>query len=406
MNDTINEYSEKRIGIVELSWFLYFLGIYTLSNTFRFTHYALTLLLFSVTVISNNDKIRFRKQYRSIYLFFSLFFIWILISAAWGPLFSEAQKSIIVSIVEIAIMIICALHYTNDRKDLLRLMQIFIYATAAFAVVYYLVSPISTWGTTQMGNSIAIWRNSAGYYMAYSAIFAFLIYMLDRRKKHLVVLSIFFIVASAGTGSRKVFFQIALALFIYLLMQKGFADKFKIGLSVVAVGAIIFFIMINIPALRNIYEGRLLAIFEGLSSSDASTVTRALMRQYALELFTDHPIIGYGLDGFRNWISFDTQFLQTYAISATYSHCNYTELLANSGIVGFLLYYLYPVKSCITRFKDRNNSLVQLGIITVTSFVILDYAVISYYMRFYIFILMVGIIAFIIGGKENNETVE
>lgn len=29
---------------------------------------------------------------------------------------------------------------------------------------------------------------------------------------------------------------------------------------------------------------------------------------------------------------------------ATYSHCNYTELLATLGIVGFLIYYVYELR--------------------------------------------------------------
>ena len=382
-----------RISITDAAWFVALLMYYSLSNTFRLNHYAATLLIFSMTVLSKNSKLNLGKKYRGIMIFFSLFSAWMILSFIWSSGFTEGQKTIIISLIEIIIMLVCMIDYIRDKDKLVQLILIFVYATFTFEIIYYLFSPVNTWGTTQMGIRLAVWRNAAGYYFSFAAIFALYVYYAIKKEKKLFIMGILLIIGAVGTGSRKVFVQLALAVLIFIILQKDLGKKIKF-----ACGIILFFILaigigIQIPAIQELYAGRLLTVLGGINSTDASTVTRALMRRYALELFAQHPIIGAGLDQFRVWIGYNTNFLEDFAITATYSHCNYTELLANNGIIGFLLYYLFPVKKIWKRRKKIDQPIMKLGMITTVVFIILDYGTISYYMRFYAFIFFIGLIA-------------
>ena len=54
------------------------------------------------------------------------------------------------------------------------------------------------------------------------------------------------------------------------------------------------------------------------------------------------------------------------------------ELLANFGIVGFLLYYFFPFIQVLKGIKHRSNLITQLGIIIIVDCVILDIGTVSY----------------------------
>ena len=55
------------------------------------------------------------------------------------------------------------------------------------------------------------------------------------------------------------------------------------------------------------------------------------MIQEAMQLWKRSPFVGLG----------NGQYLVVSGREC-YSHCNYTELLANLGVVGFVLYYSFP----------------------------------------------------------------
>lgn len=387
----------SKLSIVEIAWFLYFLMSYTLGNIIRYTHYITTAMLLLAIACTNKGKLSVRKPFKPIIAFYVAFLAWMLLSKLWASESSETQKTIIISMVEIVIMLLCLIDYISSKDVLLSLIKIFVMATAVFACIYYMSSPIKTWGTVGMGGFTPIWRNAAGYYFAYAALFSIYLYgylksTYGENNKQLMYIGAFLVVAAVGTGSRKVFVQLGLFVILYVLLHRGLGRKIKLLLGAIIAVVVVITVGMQIPAFQNIYAGRLLSIFEGAASTDSSTITRAYMREYAFELFLKHPVIGSGLNGYTSWLAHNTNFLSRWNITATYSHCNYTELLANSGVIGFGLYYVFMAVVVIKSLKKYDLPFARLGIITVVSFIILDYGTISYYMRFYLFILFVGFI--------------
>ena len=101
-------------------------------------------------------------------------------------------------------------------------------------------------------------------------------------------------------------------------------------------------------------------------TTDGSTRTRLLFIENALEVFKSNPIFGVGIDGFR----YENHY------QFTYSHNNYTELLANLGITGLVLYYsifvVYLKKSLLT---IRNNA---LPFAILAAMLVTDWSAVSY----------------------------
>lgn len=388
---------------IESIWTIYFIMLYSLSGVFRFNHYVATLLLLGTTIFFRRNGLKISGRQVNILHYYSVFAIWIICSFFWATESTNEQQTIILSVIEIVIMLLCLLSYVDSLEKLERILRIFINCTLMAALIYYLVSPISTWGTTAMGTSVGIWRNAAGYYFAFCSIYSFYLHLNQGKKKQDLIKGFLLLIAAIGTGSRKVFVHFALAILLYVLLQKDVKRRFRVGASVGIIAIILLAVGSNIPIFYQMYEGRLFSIFLSESSGDASTTTRAYMRLYALELFRQHPVIGAGVDGFRAWIAHNNAFLARYAINATYSHCNYTELLANSGIVGFIMFYFFPIKESIKNIRNFDDAFVKLGLITIIIFVTLDYGTISYYMRFYAFILAFGLLCFKYGESSNGR---
>lgn len=114
----------------------------------------------------------------------------------------------------------------------------------------------------------------------------------------------------------------------------------------------------------------------GTGSESASTSLRILYMQIGMEQFAKTPLLGIGMDS--SW-----KLVETVTGVYVYLHCNFVELLACGGIVGFAIYYsiygyvfynLYKYR----KYKDQNFSLVLTLLILLF---IMDFAMVSYYSK-------------------------
>lgn len=393
-----------KFSIIEIIWFIYFTGSYILGAYFKYAHYVLTFLLLGTMLYSSQKgKFSITKQYSGILICYTLFIVYTCFSICWAKEYIDTQKQMIISLIEIWILILCLGYYLKSKERFIKIILIFILSTVIMAFVYYITSPISTWGTTGMGTKLNIWRNAAGYYFLFALIFSLYLYYMGIKKKSLLWIAVILFIAAVGTGSRKIFIQLIMALMLFIFFQPNMVKILRYTLVGLIVFLIIGSIAIKIPEVQRIYSGRILPIFQGVNSTDSSTVVRSLLKQMAIELFLEHPFCGGGMECFKIYLEEQSNFLLRWNLDATYSHCNYTELLANYGIIGFLLYYFYPINIILKNLKFKDNLLVKLGLIIMISFLVLDYATISYSYKICMFVLIVGIECIKIGLKDENN---
>ena len=91
-------------------------------------------------------------------------------------------------------------------------------------------------------------------------------------------------------------------------------------------------------------------------------------------MFAEKPIMGYGVDGFFCYLR-DIEYVNGYYVPPRYSHCNFTEIAANFGLVGLAIWYIPMFSIIVDSFKLRRKTPgMNMVFITLTSMVILDYA--------------------------------
>ncbi len=129
------------------------------------------------------------------------------------------------------------------------------------------------------------------------------------------------------TASRKGLIGVAILLVVWFVFSfryvfRTFKPAWKLLTVVVVIGVIGVVIYYFQTAFQNTY------IFERLfgDAGDDSSVARWRHVENTFEMFKEHPLIGVGFNQYRVYIG-------------TYAHMNYAEILADTGLIGFVLYY-------------------------------------------------------------------
>lgn len=187
--------------------------------------------------------------------------------------------------------------------------------------------------------------------------FALMYYKGKRENKVISLINYLFIVYAIyfilQTGSRKS--AIVLLLFLglwYILCSLPITieQKGKKGVLIVVATIVVSIIALSfiIPwVFENTYFGTRLALLE--TGEDGSALARIIMYKEAIIFFEESPIWGLGLDQFKY-----------HSITGAYSHSEYAEIIACTGIFGTIFYYsIYLIISIklwrIRKRSDRTN---------------------------------------------------
>ena len=126
-------------------------------------------------------------------------------------------------------------------------------------------------------------------------------------------------------------------------------------------------------------------LFHG-QSSDASTVERLQLINYATGLFKEHLLFGSGLNGMRAYLK------QVGFYHVTYAHNNYLEIETGLGSVGVVLFYstyLFPMVKAYKSLrisKDNDNAFI---ISFLAGLLISDLVQVTYESYFEMFLICV-----------------
>ena len=139
----------------------------------------------------------------------------------------------------------------------------------------------------------------------------------------------------AISGSRKSLagFAIVVTAWVYFSfnLKKSLQIATVLFLMALAAGSYVFALLEDTAVVQRLYQ---------LESDSGAADIRAILYREAFEVFQEHPFFGVGLDNFRR-----------YSVSGLYAHSNYMELLADTGIIGFALFF--AVYLLVWRNSDR-----------------------------------------------------
>ena len=174
--------------------------------------------------------------------------------------------------------------------------------------------------------------NGVGFTFNTACVFLFSLIYAKRGKYFLLLIpALIFVLCILLTGSRGAYFSAAIIFVVFFYLLIGEKHKFAFFTSAIAiVGS--FFLVIQLPIFAS-FRDRFYSMFASIFSlgnakgSDGSSITRINMFIDGLKLWLKNIFFGYGIGGFKANTSYPY-----------YSHNTISEVLADTGIIGGVLF--------------------------------------------------------------------
>lgn len=374
---TTDDIKEK---IVDAAIFMYLFGMSCFKSASAFDAFMCraTFIVMLIAVFFYDKKECKRSCYCLKY--YSVFFLFYFISFLWGDI--EFGLYYINNIVEILGNCYVFGKMIDSKERLLKYLNFILISIVGMIVLIMIRNDFSNYSQLRSFNGTGLNINEIGFRCCIGMLISFLFLPTN---KYYILVSILTALYSLLSGSKKAFIFICGSFFSYVVLYfRGAKRFFSIVLSLFAV-LIIIYLTFNIPVLyelmgRRINRFYMTAFSDSRYYSDAGNLIvdssyeyRLYFKKEAMRLFCENPFFGCGANGFSKEIA------KTFDI-ATYSHCNYTELLSTLGLLGLLLYYIPQLKVLIYGFKElkKKDNIIIFGMIVLVFTLILDYESVSY----------------------------
>ena len=365
-------------GFAEVLIMLIFCGFFSHSN-FSALRIIPGIILSIILLIRFYYDIKNKSMKKYQYFFkylvwYILFFAYSLLSASW-TISTNYSFSLIKEMLYTMLFVLLILFYITDYGKLRKVTKMYI-ITCVYTCFLILLFNFKLYGTDLFGSVTGLYFNRIALLLCNGIFFSFFLYKSTGNRNY-IVLSLLFYFVIFLTGSRKSLIMPIVFIIIFLVLNIGRnKQKFiKTSIAVVILIALSSILFISNPKLKtrmiNLYQ----AVVQHETTTDGSIRERTYFRKTGIELFKSNPIIGIGINGFRGYLA-SIKYRHV-----TYSHCNYIELLATLGIIGFLIYYLmYSVilKNSIKKF-DANNYIKLLCLSYIMVEIIFEYGFVSFY---------------------------
>lgn len=362
-----------------------------ISYGYIFAYISVVAFLIAILVLGK-FKLSIKIPQLHIYILSLAFYC--LLSSLWAQNSSYAiSRSIDLVWIFVLTSLTCLAFQNNNSVDsLLKLIMWEGFIVSIYGALFYgIKNIIYTIVSGLRVSNDAINANTLGMMAAY-AILINVYYIL--REKRLPFYSLFSVVSFimlVASGSRKAIVVIVAGVFLLLILNNLSSKRmlnalFKIGGTIV-VFVLLLYIASKLPMFAGVY-GRIQTLINSLTGNgavDYSTVARSKLVEIGIDLFKSNPILGVGMDNAKIYggIYFNKD--------EYYLHNNYIELLADGGIIGFLLYYSIFLYLLISLWKHRNfqDSEFIICFVLLLTRLILDFGMVSYDGRFtYLLILL------------------
>lgn len=187
--------------------------------------------------------------------------------------------------------------------------------------------------------------STMGMYMAIGTIaFSGVLFQNKKIKMRDIILFILFLIGLAMTGKRGplLFTILSLGIAVLATREKRFTRKqLQRGVAAALILIVSFIVAyINIPQLKQVIDR---FSFSSGDLNDLSSGRIEYFWVYAIDMFLDSPIFGKG------WRAFKYSGIGT--LNANDAHNIYIQLLAEVGLVGFVLVVSFMIRALIATYK-------------------------------------------------------
>ena len=376
---------------------------------------SIFVLLYFIIISGKSGLVSLTPSGKEFIIWYSLVMGLCGISFVWAthgnkPFILETFANTFIPLVITFLCISIYLKRGNTGKSLITSMVTAeIFVTVRALINTNIASIFSENNTRLYGTGLGV--NYNHFTTQFALVLCVVLFLAYNINKLFYIPAAFIVVNIIISGSRKVLVASLLTfLVMYIISPKGgkLAKKIRRVILVLAVFAFILWLILNNNFLYNLIgQKTVVAIKEMLSMQvdrkvDYSVYQRAEVMRIAFDVFKDHPVIGVGYYCFLNYNEWQL-----------YAHNNYLELLADLGLIGFVLYYIFYVKNILgfmglnigfvgPKFSlsvDKNKSVWNvLGITLMITLLILEYGQVTFFRLYALIPLMVVIL-----GIENMK---
>lgn len=405
-----DNYTKTSTGIQKLwsfSIFAYIVCMIAFNGTKDTAIYNTISLFFFIGIsainILKNAKVRFNSYVLSLVAYGAF----LLIAYYYSPVQSQAVGTIY-DFFTMCVICICIINYIDTEEKVYFLLNAYIVGGLCLWLYAFSIYGLDIFNTiirstyivrvgAEVGNT-----NSVGMRYAFSVLFSvfFLINKKNGPKKSMfyIVVIVICSIFALLTGSKKALILLVLGIIVLLLFKKEYRNVLikKIGLIIFGTCIIVLLVYIiqNVEIFRTVNH-RLDDLIQliTIGSGNSSDQKRIRFIKEGLEVFSNYPIFGRGTKA-------------SYYYFATYSHNNYVEILMNTGIVGFIIFYcIYPGMILkLLKMYDRKSLFVACGILIMIAYLFLGLGLVYYFERYdQILIAVVSAFVSIISSNKRNS---
>ena len=279
------------------------------------------------------------------------------------------------------IILFCFCTLIDSYEKTIMIMKSYEWGSAILFVI--LLSTNNLISDERLGSSFAGNSNTFALFMMVSFFctsWLLLYYEETKIKKGIAcIIMIMNIVTVLLSGARKIIIACMLyiiILYLYKKDKKGRRHIIRNAIMVSIVLLIVWNLMMNIPILYEIVGNRMETLIEQIFGNavmikGSSSYLRDEYRKLAISGWLRSPIWGHGYDSFRFYNSIATGH-------NAYSHNNFTELLYNVGIIGFIAYYSEYYRMIKVGVKSKALSVKILTIAGITGILVSEYGQVDY----------------------------
>ena len=390
--------------VIEILIFVYIASVYVMSYDVAFNIISRALALILIGLLGMYTILRKSFRFSALFIYFGLFVLFCICSCLWAVDLSESLSSSF-TMVQIFVLISLMYEYIASEKKINYFLFVLsiagtifaIYTVAYFGLEEYIAGIEDGLRVGSEINNL----NAIGMMCVGTCILNIWQMFFEKKYYHIVFAVICFFVA-LGSGSRTAIVGLVFAI-VFLFVLKGNSYKKIKSILQLAIIIVVLYAILKLPA----FESFMLRIeqmingFFGKGEVDNSSTVRLKMIRVGFESFLENPILGIGIgnshiitaEHFGGW--------------ETYLHNNYVELLATTGIVGTIIYYMLFIIPAVKMIKPAlaQNKLAILSEVVLAVNLVFHIGTVDYYNKVsYLYLLLVWLcMPVVLSERGYNE---
>lgn len=281
-----------RLHLSDVCLFVYLCAFFAHRTNAGFDGYLLrgsfvvyVVCFFFFDILSDIKKRKKRPLFSGMAVWLICFWAFAIASVFWSESVKNTlQGNYITNAIQAIILVTFITYRIRDKDDLLMMVKLLVAAGLYAAVVLYMRTPSSAWGSERVGEALGLNQNTVGMNNAYLALFC--LFLLHYKKSPLAIAGVIaFVTIALFSGSRKAFLIIVLGiLLIEIFSHRGFKG---LAAALIALAAVysLYQLVMTVPAFYDVLGYRIERLLN--NGVDGSAAERQWYREYAFSMWAN-----------------------------------------------------------------------------------------------------------------------